>query len=91
MATKEELDKIIDETILFSDGSFNMAWGEGYDDLTIEEQQIVEDAVYEEIYNCDGCGWYFNVNNLETVSNGETMCCGCASNFEEEEDESDEN
>lgn len=91
MATQEELDRIIAETISYSDGSFHMAWADGYDELTAEEQAKVDDAVYEQIYNCDCCGWHFDVDNLETVSSGESMCWSCASDFDDEEgDESDE-
>lgn len=90
MATQEELDRIIAETISYSDGSFHMAWAEGYDELTPEEQSKVDDAVYTQIYNCDCCGWHFDVDNLETVSNGDSMCWSCASNYEDEEGDEDE-
>jgi formylmethanofuran dehydrogenase subunit E len=87
MATPEELDRIIAETISYSDGAFHMAWADGYHELTSEEQSSVDDAVYTQIYNCDCCGWHFDVDNLETVSNGEMMCWSCAENFEDEDEE----
>lgn len=89
MATQEELERIIQESIDSSDGSFYMEWGEGYDNLTLDEQRFVEDKVYEVISNCDCCGWHFNYENLESVSSGQEMCWNCAANYDEE-DESDE-
>ena len=85
MASKEELDNIIEATVSHSDGSFHMCWADGYDELTVEEQRIVDDAVYAEIVTCDCCGWNFNVENLEAVSTGEMVCWSCASNYEDEE------
>ena len=85
MATQEELERIIDESISHSDGSFHMCWADGYDELTVEEQHIVEDAVYDRINTCDCCGWNFDVDHLETMSNGDAMCWSCASDYEDEE------
>jgi hypothetical protein len=85
MATQEELDRIIEETISYSDGSFYMSWGDGYEELTKEEQDKVAKEVYQEIHNCDGCGWHFHVDNLEQyIASGDCLCWHCANDREEE-------
>lgn len=85
----EKLATIADETIAYADGSFNLNYSEEYHNLTLEEQGKVEELVFEQIGNCDECGWHFNYENLETVDGHGELCWSCASNVNDE-DESDE-
>lgn len=87
----EKLTAIADEIIGYSDGAFNIAWTENYESLTPEEQEEVSEAVYAEIYSCDGCGWNFHVDNMETHADGECYCWRCYEDvIEREEDEDNE-
>lgn len=85
----EKLVAIADEIIAYADGSFYIDQPEDYDNLTVEEKGKVDDLVFEQIGNCDECGWHFNYDNLETVDGHGELCCACASNVYDE-DESDE-
>jgi hypothetical protein len=69
-----KLEQIAREIVGYSDGSFYMEWGESYEALNAEEQSIVADAVYDEIGNCEMCGWHFMYESMETHADG---CCYC--------------
>ena len=85
----EKLVAIADEIIAYADGSFYIDQPEEYDNLTVEEKGKVDDLVFEQIGNCDECGWNFNYDNLEMVDGHGELCWACASNVDDE-DESDE-
>ena len=84
------LDKIAQNIIEDSDGSFYMEWGDDIEHLNDADRSKVEDMVWQEISNCDSCGWHFNINSLENID-GENLCWKCAEDYEnEEEDDEDE-
>ena len=85
----EKLALIADEIIIYADGSFYIDQPEEYDNLTVEEKGKVDAMVYEQIGECDECGWHFNYDNLEMVDGHGELCGSCASNVYDE-DESDE-
>lgn len=85
----EKLLLIAEEIIAYADGCFYLEQPEAYDNLTLEDKGKVDDLVFEQIGNCDHCGWHFNYDNLETVDGHGELCWTCASNVEDE-DESDE-
>ena len=85
----EKLAVIADEIIAYADGSFYLDQPEEYHNLTLEEQGKVDKMVYEEIGECDHCGWHFNYENLETVGFHGELCGSCAGGVIDE-DESDE-
>ena len=85
----EKLLLIAEEIIAYADGCFYLEQPEAYDNLTLEEKSKVDDLVFEQIGNCDHCGWHFNYENLETVGDHGELCGSCAGNVEDE-DESDE-
>ena len=85
----QKLAAIADEIIAYADGSFHLEQTEEYHNLTLEDQGKVDELVYEQIGECDECGWNFNYQNLETVDGHGELCWNCASNVAEE-DESDE-
>jgi formylmethanofuran dehydrogenase subunit E len=91
MSTKEELEIIADEIIGYSDGSFNIEWGEEYTALSLEEQNQVDEMVFEVIDNCDACGWYFIWDSMETHSDGECYCWRCYEDKLEENEEDEDN
>jgi hypothetical protein len=86
----EILERIADEIIAYSDGSFRKAWSEEYDELTLEEQGKVEQIVFDNIANCDGCGWNFIIDALEQHSDGQCYCWQCYQDVVEEEDENND-
>lgn len=73
----DKLAAIVDEAIDYSDGSFHIQWPEGYEKLTPEEQREVQDAVYSEISDCEGCGWHFHIESMETHADGQSYCWRC--------------
>ncbi len=84
------LEEIAQDIIAGSDGSFYMEWGDDIEHLNDTDRSKVEDMVWQEIGNCDHCGWHFHLDNLENVD-GENLCWKCADDLEnEEEDEEDE-
>ena len=83
----DKIASIADEIILHADGSYRLDYPEEYSALTFEEQGKVDDLVYEEIGECDNCGWNFNYENLEMHLDHGQVCCQCASNLEDENDE----
>jgi hypothetical protein len=85
----EKLAIMAEEIISYADGSFHLDYPDEYHELTLEDQAKVDELVYEQIGNCDLCGWNFNYENLETVDGHGELCWACASNVDEE-DESDE-
>jgi len=85
----EKLAIMAEEIISYADGCFHLDYPEEYHELTLEEQSKVDELVYEQIGNCDLCGWNFNYENLETVDGHGELCWACASSVEDE-DESDE-
>lgn len=87
------LEEIAQEIIGWSDGSYNVEWGEDFDALEFGDRARVEAMVWEEIASCDGCGWHFRVDSIEEhVDSGDMLCYKCAEDRENEseEDESDE-
>ena len=91
MTRKEELELIANEIIGYSDGAYDIAWGEEYKALTLEERQIVEDYVFEVIGTCDSCGWNFTLDSMELHSDGQCYCWRCYEDkIEEDEEESEE-
>ena len=86
-----KIERIADEIIGYSDGAFHIAWSEEYEALTLEEQQEVEQIVYDNIANCDGCGWNFSIDHLEQYSDGGCYCWQCYQDkIDEEEHEETE-
>jgi hypothetical protein len=85
----EKLTAIADEIIGYSDGAFHIAWSESYEALTPEEQAQVQEAVYDEIYSCDGCGWNFYVDSMETHSDGQCYCWRCYEDVIAEDEENE--
>jgi len=83
----DKLTQIADIIISDSDGSFRIEWGEEYESLTEEEQQKVFQLVYDSIGNCDGCGWNFAFDSLETAPDGGAYCWSC---YEDELEEPEE-
>lgn len=84
------LEEIAQEIIDGSDGSFHVEWGEDFEQLEEPARSQVEAMVWEEISNCDCCGWHFHVDHLEQI-NGEMVCWKCEDDVRaEEEDEEDE-
>lgn len=82
------IERIANEIIEYSDGAFHIEWGEEYENLTIEERQEVDAIVYDNIANCDGCGWNFIIDALEQHSDGGCYCWGCyQDNLDEEEED----
>ena len=86
-----KIERIADEIIYSSDGSFNIEWGEEYDELSLEERGEVENIVYDNIANCDGCGWNFMIDHLEQHSDdGGCYCWQCYQDKIDEEEEETE-
>jgi predicted Zn-ribbon and HTH transcriptional regulator len=82
----EKIQTIADEIIGYSDGSFNIEWGEEYTALTIEEQREVKELVYDSIGNCNDCGWHFNFDSMETHADGQSYCWQCYEDVIEREE-----
>lgn len=84
------LDEIAQDIIDGSNGSFYMEWGDDIEQLSDSDRSKVEDIVWQEISNCDSCGWHFHHEDMENVD-GENLCWKCAEdamdNDEEDEDE----
>lgn len=79
MSEEEKLDKIAQEIIDYSDGSFNKAVIEDYEDLNVTQQNEVDDIVDKEISTCGNCGWFFRTDSLEaSVEFDEQICWQCA-------------
>lgn len=88
MASREELETLAAEIAYNNDGSFHLEFGEEYEALTKEEQSIVFDLVWEDLANCDECGWHFLQDNLEVdKATGDCLCWQCHSQREDEEEE----
>jgi hypothetical protein len=85
----DKLNLIADEIIGYSDGSYRLDYPEEYNALTFEEQGKVDEMVYEQIGECDHCGWHFNYDNLEMVDGHGELCGSCVAGVADE-DESDE-
>ena len=84
------LEEIAEDIIGYSDGSFGIEWGEDFERLSAEDKQTVHDMVYEQIADCNHCGWHWSVDNLEEVD-GECYCWRCYEDvIEREEEEQDE-
>ena len=89
------LEEIARDIIDGSDGSFYMEWGDDIEQLSDSDRSKVEDMVWQEISNCDSCGWHYHADNMEHFDDtGETLCWKCADDGHaaeyEEGDESDE-
>ena len=84
------LQDIADEIAEISDGSFYLEEPESYRALSVEDQAAVMSLVYEQIYTCDSCDWWFNTDRLEQTDCGESMCWNCYDDYEEEKRENDE-
>lgn len=82
-----KLKLIADEIIEYSEGAFHIEWNDTYDELTPEEQQKVADMVFDAIGDCAGCGWNFTRDSMEPHSDGESYCCRCYQDLEDEESE----
>lgn len=86
------LDEIARDIIDGSNGSFYLEWGDDIDRLSDADRSKVEDMVWQEIDNCEHCGWHFHHENMENVD-GENLCWKCAEdayNNEDEEENEDE-
>jgi len=83
----DKLNLIADEIIGNADGSYRLYYPEEYNALTFEEQGKVDDLVYEEIAECESCGWNFRYENLEMVDGHGELCWACASNVDDEDEE----
>jgi hypothetical protein len=83
----DKLNLIADEIISYADGSYRLDYPEEYNALTFEEQGKVDDLVYEQIGECESCGWNFNYENLETVDGHGELCWACAGNVADEDEE----
>ena len=86
----EKLAIMAEEIIGYADGSFHLYYPEEYHELTLEEQTKVEELVFEEVGNCEICGWNWTYNHMEQHERHGWLCCHCESNLEDDEDESDE-
>ena len=84
------LQDIADEIAGISDGSFYLEKPESYCNLSVEDQEKVMSLVYEQIYTCDSCGWWFNTDSLDQTDSGEHMCWNCYDNYEEEQRENND-
>lgn len=88
------LEEIAQDIICWSDGAYQVEWGEDFAALELADRERVEAMVWEEIASCDGCGWPFHVNSMEQhLDSGDNLCWKCEQDREElesEEDESDE-
>lgn len=51
-----------------------------YDIDTYEEKVAFIDDDYEEVFNCLGCGEYFNSKNINTID-GELICSKCEDEY----------
>ena len=85
-----KLNLIADKIIGYSEGAFHIEWSEEYEALSFEEQAKVEDMVFDVIGNCNGCGWNFTRDSLNTHSDGECYCYRCYEDILEEDEESEE-
>lgn len=88
----KSLERIANDIIGYSDGSYHVEWGEEYEKLSSEDQLKVQELVWAEIDSCSDCGWHFMVDSMEYNEDaGELLCFTCASNREanniDEEDE----
>lgn len=84
----DKLATIADEIIENSDGTFHIEWGEEFDTLTLEERREVENIVYDNIADCDSCGWNFSIDHLEQHSDdGGCYCWRCYQDKIDEEGE----
>lgn len=83
----EKLEAIAAEIIAFADGAFHLNQPESYDTLTTEEREKVDDMVNEEVGDCAVCGWNWTYDNMEEYPEHGWLCCHCASNIEEEEED----
>ena len=83
------LEEIAQDIIAGSDGSFYLEWGEDIERLSDADRSKVVDMVWQEIENCDCCGWHFHVTNLENID-GQNLCYQCADDLEEEDDEDED-
>jgi len=86
----DKIQTIADEIIAYSDGSFNIEWGEAYEALTPEEQSEVAQIVNDNIANCDGCGWNFLIESLQQHSDGQCYCWRCYEDVIGEDEEENE-
>jgi hypothetical protein len=86
----DKIQTIADEIIGYSDGAFHIAWNEAYEDLTPEQQAKVADMVFDVIGNCNGCGWHFTYDSMETHSDGECYCWRCYKDMIDADEESEE-
>ena len=82
----EKIEQIAHEIIGYSDGAFNIAWTEEYDTLSLEEQNEVDNLVYQTIGNCGGCGWNFMYDSME-YHEDDYYCWQCFDHMQEEEED----
>jgi hypothetical protein len=87
---EDKITSIAAEAISYADGSFHLDYPDEYHELSLEDQQKVEELVFEEVGSCEICGWNWTYNNMEQHEHHGWLCCHCESNLEDEEDESDE-
>ena len=50
----DQIERIADEIIGYSDGAFHIQWSEEYQALTLEEQHEVDAIVYDNIAELKG-------------------------------------
>lgn len=82
-----DLTEIAEDIIACSDGAFYIQHNEEYYALTAEERAKVDGMVYEDIQNCDACGWNFHYDSLSQTETGEQFCWRCYEDSLEDEDE----
>lgn len=83
---KEELQDIADEIICYSDGVYDIQYTDKYYSLSFADKNTVRDMIFEQIDNCEECGWFWDVDHLDSLPNsGELLCWQCLQHLEEEE------
>lgn len=97
---EQDIIDIAEEIICNSDGSFDIAYSEAYQNLAQEDKEAVNSLVFAEIDNCGCCGWNFRRDNLDIHEDCDSpVCWRCWNDLEdekferesqEEEDEEDD-
>lgn len=59
--------------------------GMEYEDLTKEDHAAIDAAIFE----CNVCGWWYEIGELGDDSGHDTICAGCCEDTTSEYDEDD--
>jgi len=83
--TQEQIAEITDNLR----GTCMTSLSQELENLNLNEEQMTEedwDAIYDEIFECDGCGWWCETAEAHNYAGG-LLCDNCADERDEEEEE----